>query len=228
MQCKGRYCNESKEIRFPIQSGYFTERRCEAIASANKVDTELCDRCAIQKDAGFRYKNQQSYYQGKIDEPYFENSWLFGSPRYLKYAALPGNAPNADAIAYAEAAQKTAREGGQMKAEVAADGNEKTVKKRKINPEKKVTLPKQKEKETAKSVQTRSIAIESDEPAIEAEEVVKVVLKKMEIDGVRYWHDSTKNQIYESLENQSVGKHIGRWDAEKKKLVKIFRSVETK
>lgn len=195
------------------------------MASQNKIDSELCDRCAIQKEAGFRYKNQQSYYQGKIDEPYFENSWLFGSPRYLKYAALPGNMPSTDAIAYAEAAQKTAREGDKMKGE--GEGAEKEKGKRKTNPDKKITLPKPKDelKKGVAIVKINAVAVESDEAPIEAIEVVRIPLKLLYIDGAKFWHDANKNQVYEFLENDGIGKQIGRFDTEKKKVVKTFSTV---
>lgn len=115
MQCKGRYTKEKKEIPFPTKSGYFTERRCGEIAT----EDELCDACFEKRKLVFVLKNQQSHYLGKIDEPYIENCWLFGSLRYLKFAALEGNMPSAKQIAEAETAQRIAR--GTLEMKVKAD-----------------------------------------------------------------------------------------------------------
>ena len=112
MQCKGRYTKEKKEIPFPTKSGYFTERRCGEIATQD----ELCDSCIEKRKLAFVLKNQQSHYLGKIDEPYIENCWLFGSSRYLKFAALEGNMPSAKQITEAETAQRIARGTLEMKA----------------------------------------------------------------------------------------------------------------
>ena len=112
MQCKGRYTKEKKEIPFPTKSGYFTERRCGEIAT----EDELCEQCIEKRKLAFVLKNQQSHYLGKIDEPYIENCWLFGSPRYLRFAELPGNMPSAKKIAEAETAQRISRSGLEMKA----------------------------------------------------------------------------------------------------------------
>ena len=112
MQCKGRYTKEKKEIPFPIKSGYFTERRCGEIATQD----ELCDLCIEKRKVAFVLKNQQSHYLGKIDDPYIDNCWLFGSSRYLKFAALEGNMPSTEQIAKAEKAQRIARGNVEMKA----------------------------------------------------------------------------------------------------------------
>ena len=112
MQCKGRYTKEKNGLKFPTKGFYFTERRCGEIAT----NDELCKECiekrtkTIVKD-GLNYtpKYQQYNFQGKIDEPYYENSWIYGSERYLKWATLDGNALSMKDLAVAEAAQRIAR-----------------------------------------------------------------------------------------------------------------------
>jgi hypothetical protein len=222
MQCKGRYCKEAREIKFPLISGYFTEQRCKNKASENPIDKELCDKCTEQKKAGFRCKNQQSYYQGKIDEPYFENSWLFGSPRYLKYIAFPGNTPPAEALNAAEEAQRTAREGGQMKDGAIAEGQKKPGR----PPGSKSATNKLIQSTPKKTVHTvKSVAVESTEEPIEALEVVKVSLKPFVFKGTKYWHDEDNNLFYDASE-EKIGTLIGRWNPSEEKLVRIFRSLE--
>lgn len=121
MQCKGRYTKEKKEIPFPTKSGYFTERRCGEIATQD----ELCDSCIekrkltiIKDELCYTPKNQQCQYLGKVDEPYYENCWLFGSPRYLKFAGLEGNALSGVDLTKAETAQRIARGNLEMKVKV--------------------------------------------------------------------------------------------------------------
>lgn len=224
MQCKGRYCKEAREIKFPIISGYFTEQRCPQKATVNAIDTELCEKCASQKQIGFRCKNQQSYYQGKIDEPYFDTSWLFGSPRYLKYAAFPGNTPPAEALAAAVAAQRTTREEDEMKKGGIPEGQAKKIGR---PPGSKSTgnkgiQPVSREK-VVKAVQ--SIAVESTDEPIEALEVVHVSLKSLVFKGTPYWHDE-KNNLFYDASNEKIGTLIGRWIPSEEKLVRIFRSLE--
>ena len=118
MQCKGRYTKEKNGLKFPTKGFYFTERRCGEIAT----EDELCNACfekrklTIVKD-GLNYtpKYQQYSFQGKIDEPYYENSWIYGSERYLKWATLDGNALGNKELAVAEAAQTIARGNLEMK-----------------------------------------------------------------------------------------------------------------
>ena len=221
MQCKGRYCKEAREIKFPLISGYFTEQRCIQKATTNE---ELCEKCAYQKKAGFRCKNQQSYYQGKIDEPYFENSWLFGSPRYLKYVAFPGNTPPPEALAAAEEAQRTAREGDQMKEGAVPEGKAKKLGRPPGSKStgNKVIQPTSKGK-TVPSI--KSIAVESTEEPIEALEVVKVSLKPFVFKGTKYWYDEENKLFYDASE-EKIGVLIGRWVPSEEKLVRIFRSLE--
>jgi hypothetical protein len=124
MQCKGRYTKEKKEIPFPTKSGYFTERRCGEIAAHD----ELCEGCVEKRKLVFVLKNQQSHYLGKIDEPYIENCWLFGSPRYLRFAELPGNSPTTKQISEAETAQRISRGGLEMKTKAVKESKEEAKK----------------------------------------------------------------------------------------------------
>ena len=119
MQCKGRYTEEKNGLEFPIKGYYFTERRCGEIV----IQDELCKECLekrkktlVKNGLNYSPKYQQYNFQGKIDEPYYENSWIYGSPRYLKWVALDGNAIGQEKIAKAEKAQRIARGNLEMKA----------------------------------------------------------------------------------------------------------------
>ncbi len=111
MQCKGRYCREKQELKFPLRSGYFTERRCQNIALGQGCDPELCETCQDKSRQPWSPKCQRSKYQGKVDQPYFPDSWLFGSERFLKFHAIPGNTLSKDVYEYAETAQRIAQKG---------------------------------------------------------------------------------------------------------------------
>jgi len=242
MQCKGRYTKEKKEIPFPTKSGYFTERRCGEIATQD----ELCDSCIEKRKLAFVLKNQQSHYLGKIDEPYIENCWLFGSSRYLKFAALEGNMPSAKQITEAETAQRIARGTLEMKAKAP-----KTEAKKVGRPKKNGTVvsalsepttatptppplpapappvqskPTPKPKKVVKKtvpvpVATVAKAVEVAEEPLEAIEVIKIQLVPKIIADKFYWYDSTKDKVYEKPKDGTIGKYLGRYDSREQALV---------
>jgi len=242
MQCKGRYTKEKKEIPFPTKSGYFTERRCGEIATQD----ELCDSCIEKRKLAFVLKNQQSHYLGKIDEPYIENCWLFGSSRYLKFAALEGNMPSAKQITEAETAQRIAR--GTLEMKVKAPNTEaKKIGRPKKNgtvvsalsepttatptppplpapapPVQSKPTPKPKKvvkKTVPVPVATVAKAVEVAEEPLEAIEVIKIQLVPKIIDCKSYWYDSTKDKVYEKPKDGTIGKYLGRYDSREQALV---------
>jgi hypothetical protein len=242
MQCKGRYTKEKKEIPFPTKSGYFTERRCGEIATQD----ELCDSCIEKRKLAFVLKNQQSHYLGKIDEPYIENCWLFGSSRYLKFAALEGNMPSAKQITEAETAQRIAR--GTLEMKVKAPNTEaKKIGRPKKNgtvvsalsepttatptpppvaapapPVQSKPTPKPKKvvkKTVPVPVAIVAKAVEVAEEPLEAIEVIKIQLVPKIIADKSYWYDSTKDKVYEKPKDGTIGKYLGRYDSREQALV---------
>ena len=243
MQCKGRYTKEKKEIPFPTKSGYFTERRCGEIAT----EDELCDACFEKRKLPFVLKNQQSHYLGKIDEPYIENCWLFGSPRYLKFAALEGNMPSSKQIAEAETAQRIARGTLEMKVKAEPKTEAKKAGRSKKNgtmvsaatgppaatstpalvsapvpPVEPKPTPKPKKvvkKTVPVSVPQIAKAVEVAEEPLEAIEVIKIQLVPKIIADKSYWYDSTKDKVYEKPKDGTIGKYLGRYDSREQALV---------
>ena len=242
MQCKGRYTKEKKEIPFPTKSGYFTERRCGEIATQD----ELCDSCIEKRKLAFVLKNQQSHYLGKIDEPYIDNCWLFGSSRYLKFAALEGNMPSAKQITEAETAQRIAR--GTLEMKVKAPNTEaKKIGRPKKNgtvvsalsepttatptpppvaaptppvQSKPTPKPKKVVKKTAPVPMPQvAKAVEVAEEPLEAIEVIKIQLVPKIIADKSYWYDSTKDKVYEKPKDGTIGKYLGRYDSREQALV---------
>jgi hypothetical protein len=121
MQCKGRYTKEKNGLKFPTKGFYFTEKRCGEIATQD----ELCNECLekrkktiVKDELNYTPKYQQYSFQGKVDEDYYENSWIYGSPRYLKWAGIDGNTLKPKELAVAEAAQRIARGTLEMKVKV--------------------------------------------------------------------------------------------------------------
>jgi len=118
MQCKGRYTKEKNGLKFPTKGFYFTEKRCGEIV----VEDELCNEClekrkktVVKNGLNYTPKYQQYSFQGKVDEDYYENSWIYGSLRYLKWAEIDGNTLGPKELAVAEAAQRIARGTLEMK-----------------------------------------------------------------------------------------------------------------
>lgn len=216
MQCKARYCREKRELAFPLKSGYFTELRCGNLAAGDGPDPELCEKCQIKASKPFRVACQQGQYQGKVDEPYFEGSWIFGSDRFLKYNLMPGNGLSAEEFARAEAAQKIARQGSEMKGK--ADP--------KIKPSETKPKPKIKIKEPAvpqnKVITPKPfilpVAVQLADEPLEAAEVVKIKVKRLEVEGKPYWLDTKTQDVYESGKQNSVGKKIGIWNPDEEIL----------
>jgi hypothetical protein len=189
MQCKGRFCKETKELKFPLLSGYFTERRCTEVAAGQGIDPELCLKCQEKSQKPFVNKNQQYYYQGKVDQPYFDASWLFGSKRFLEYNAKPGNSLSEKDFATAEAAQRIARQGLQIQ-EIPMPPKKSTS--AQIQP-KTTVAPKAK---TPTPSKTTALAVETQEEPLEAEEVHIVKVRSSEVNGKPVWIDTETEEIY--------------------------------
>ncbi len=211
MQCKARYCREKKELAFPLRSGYFTELRCGNLALGDGPDPELCEKCQVKASKPFRVACQQGQYQGKVDEPYFEGSWIFGSDRFEKFNAIPGNRLSDEDYARAEAAQKIARQGSEMKSK-AEPKIKPTAQKARGRPK----IVNQVIQPTAAPVKPVSlpVAVELLDEPLDALEVVKIKVKKMEVDGKTYWLDTKDSDVYESAKGDSVGKKIGTWNTD--------------
>ena len=250
MQCKGRYTKEKNGLKFPTKGFYFTERRCGEIAT----NDELCKECiekrtkTIVKD-GLNYtpKYQQYSFQGKIDEPYYENSWIYGSERYLKWATLDGNALSMKDLAVAEAAQRIARGNLEMKTKSVTEA--KKVGRPKKNgtvaptptaatspsiPQAEPTpvpapappvepkpapKPKKVVKKTPVAIPQVAKAVEVAEEPLEAIEVIKIQLVAKTIVDKVYWYDSTKDKVYEKPKDGTIGKYLGRYDSREQTLV---------
>ncbi len=227
MQCKARYCREKKELRFPLKSGYFTELRCPNLANEKGIDSELCDRCHVKAAKPFSPHCQQGQYQGKVDEPYFEGSWIFGSDRFEKYQKLPGNALPAEEYARAEAAQKIARQGSEMKEKAAEPKIKHSASAPTLASE---ASPK---KRTVAKVSTPTpaappkptcipVGVELLDEPLEAVEVIKIKVKKLEHDGTLYWLDTDSMDLYENGRLNSVGKKIGTWNPDEESIESEF------
>lgn len=252
MQCKGRYTKEKNGLKFPTKGFYFTEKRCGEIATQD----ELCNECLekrkktiVKDELNYTPKYQQYSFQGKVDEDYYENSWIYGSPRYLKWAGIDGNTLKPKELAVAEAAQRIAR--GTLEMKVKAP---KTEAKKLGRPKKNGTVvstlsgpattsteipppppvadpappvqskptpkPKKVVKKTAPvPVATVAKAVEVAEEPLEAIEVIKIQLVPKIIADKSYWFDSSKDKVYEKLKDGTIGKYLGRYDSREQALV---------
>ena len=202
MQCKARYCREKKELPFPLKSGYFTELRCPNLANEAGIDPELCDRCHVKAAKAFSPHCQQGQYQGKIDEPYFDCSWLFGSDRFWKFQTMPGNQLPPDEFARAEAAQKIAQQGNEMKGKKSAPPpapSSSTPSSTKSTPVKNTSK--------AQPVLGPPTGVELLDPPLEAEEIVVLHLKQISRNTKSLWKDS-RGGLYEVTPQGGVGKSL--------------------
>ena len=203
MQCKGRYTKEKKALPFTTKSGYFTERRCKN----NVIRDELCMTCIEKSAKKFVPVTQQTQFQGKVDEPYYSNSWIFGSARFKKYENLEGNLLSAKQRADAELAQRISRGDLEMKG---------AASKKKVVAE---TVAKKKETKKPVAPIIVAKAVEVAEPPLEAIEVITIQLHSKMIGDKSYWYDSTKDKVYEKVKDGSIGKYLGRYDSREQMLV---------
>jgi len=252
MQCKGRYTKEKNGLKFPTKGFYFTEKRCGEIATQD----ELCNECLekrkktiVKDELNYTPKYQQYSFQGKVDEDYYENSWIYGSPRYLKWAGIDGNTLKPKELAVAEAAQRIAR--GTLEMKVKAP---KTEAKKLGRPKKNGTVvstlsgpattsteipppppvaapappvqskPTPKPKKVVKKTVPVPIpqiakAVEVAEEPLEAVEVIKIQLLPKIIADKSYWYDSSKDKVYEKPKDGTIGKYLGRYDSREQALV---------
>jgi hypothetical protein len=192
-----------------------------------------------KKKKPFSSTNQQSLYHGKVDEPYFENSWIFGSPRYLRIIQIPGNTLSAQEQTQAELAQRIARKGIEMKVVPATTT---TAGPKKGRPKKTAVAPapaaappaaptapvvpvgpkKVKAQKKVEETPVAVIAAESAEEPLEAVEVIKIQLRAREINGVCYWYDSSKDKVYEKKTDGAIGNYVGRYDSSADALCTSF------
>lgn len=223
MQCKARYCREKQELRFPLKSGYFTEIRCPNLAIGSGPDPELCERCIVKASKPFRVPCQQGQYQGKVDEPYFDGSWLFGSDRFFKYHTMPGNALCEEEYARAEAAQRIARQDSEMKTKAKASSAAKAP----TSPPSAVSAAsavaasskiQAKAKGAPKSAPLPQ-AVELLADPLEAVEVIKIKLKKISVSDTNYFMGGPEEAVFAVQKDGSVGAKIGHWMASEEKIV---------
>jgi hypothetical protein len=151
---------------------------------------------------------------------------------------LEGNQLSAADEAMAEAAQRIARQGLQMKANAGRSGKtvpkapERTVPSVQTysdssvppnivsdapvaavaSPKKVVVKRQKKVVATPSEPVSASVAVESLEPPIEATNVIKIHIRPLEVGGVTYWYAAAKDKVYEKRKDGTRGAYKGRYD----------------
>lgn len=240
-QCKGRYAD--KECFFKNNKIYFTEKRCLGTSSC---EDDLCKNCSAKSTIPFDSKDQKNLYQGKVGEPYFARSHLFGSPWFLKRNNLEEYVISNEDYRIAKEAQRIAIEGNQMPRKKKEDeGNKikevkpKQVKAKEGKDEKpKETKPKETKPKETKPKETKPrkkkepvvasttpaptpapVAVEVFEEPLEAFEVIKIPVISKTIQEKTVWYESKKNKVYEQKKDNGIGKYLGRYDSAEDKIV---------
>ena len=69
-----------------------------------------------------------------------------------------------------------------------------------------------KKKVEAAPIQTKTLAIESKEPPITLNNVVRIGVRPHQIEGRKYFLDSNKGKLYTVAADKSPGHYYGRWN----------------
>jgi hypothetical protein len=119
-------------------------------------------------------------------------------------------------FARAEAAQKIARQGSEMKGK--AEPKVKVV----ANAAPKARgRPKEKSQGIAATPTKPTvlpIAVELIDEPLEALEVVKIKVKKIKSDVSEYWLDSDRQEVYQVGKDGAVGEKIGTWNEDEERI----------
>lgn len=173
--------------------------RCQNWALDEGEDPELCERCLRKSKKPFRVHCQQGQFQGKIDEPYFDGSWLYGSDRFLKFQSLPGNALPPDELARAEAAQKLARQDSEMKEKSAQP-----AKSAKKTTQASAPTAAPVARTSSSRVPSTPVAVELLDSPLEPDEVIVLKVKKIMKNEKPFWKDN-RGGLYSVTSKGDVG-----------------------
>lgn len=198
----------------------FTEYRCP-----NPVEgAKICGECSTKLPM-YKYQANQKCDHGFVGGPYPKDSKLYGSPYYLNCIKNGCTISEADEQRAKEAMNKA---GSEMPKKTIADS---------ILPESApMAVPKIPEKKIKKVIKVKSsipvletpvaeiiavstvalttpTMVESTEPPLVVEDIIRVKVKKIRHQGKDYYFDGNSGKLYGATKD-GVGKYAGRYDEE--------------
>ena len=209
-QCQARLVNDKITGLFADGHHKFHhELRCNRITLES---SELCGRCQERKEQDSVKKCHPSRVHGLITEKIPEWSHIFGGEWYLKSSLKYGTPPEIE-MGKAKVAKEIAYKGVDT-ASVKETKPETVTVKETVTETKPVKKKRAyvKKKVEAAPIQTKTLAIESKEPPITLNNVVRIGVRPHQIEGRKYFLDSNKGKLYTVAADKSPGHYYGRWN----------------
>jgi hypothetical protein len=224
---------------------YYLPYRCHETKLAGE---DICAKCLKKKDLPRNNKNHPARWWGLVTEPIgdlgSQISHLAFSPWFVEWAKKKPLPP--ESMARAKKAIDRAREGipdtpplphvvtspptDTKVEEMVAPLQEPAIKKKPRIVKPKEAVPeeakprKPRVKKTVSLAATVAVEIQavlSDEPPLEADDVLEVQVKPFEHNGTLYYMDSTKSKLYDRQKDGGCkGIYMGRWDSAVERIVK--------
>lgn len=185
-RCLSRITYESNKLPFGDGKHYFyLELQCDRIS-----DEALCNKCSAKRKTNVQ--ESRVFDHGQVNGPYTEKSHIFDSPWYTKSLKAYGT-PDKEVLEKAMEAQAKARgKGGAVKV-VRKSASPKAV-------------------DTCVKILPLDKMVESNDEPLEVESVIRVTLKGLIINEVKYWLYSDSGKLYKRLLNGGKGIYVGRWN----------------
>lgn len=213
-QCQARLVNDKITGLFADGHHKFHhELRCNRITLES---SELCGRCQERKEQDSVKKCHPSRVHGLITEKIPEWSHIFGGEWYLKSSLKYGTPPEIE-MGKAKVAKEIAYKGVDTASvtQIQTETKPETVTVKETETETKPVKKKRayvKKKVEAAPIQTKTLAIESKEPPIKLNNVVRIGVRPHQIEGRKYFLDSNKGKLYTVAADKSPGHYYGRWN----------------
>lgn len=243
--CKKRITNKELQVRFADGKHRFY---LESVCGDPVVTGNLCKYC-YSLLAQTKTQDVRTFPHGLVNGKYTDESHIYDSPWYHKKAEAYGP-PSSEVIEIAMEAQKKARAGIRIKTlkdvftQIASteeketpNSNENSAEKVPVAENKKrVSKPKKTENTTENKTAEETVTlkhiqvvevipkmtefVESMNDTVVIDKVVKVYLKPFTVGSTKYYRDAEREKLYSITPQQKVGKYVGRWDSEEKRIIK--------
>jgi len=216
-QCQARLVNDKITGLFADGHHKFHhELRCNRITLES---SELCGRCQERKEQDSVKKCHPSRVHGLITEKIPEWSHIFGGEWYLKSSLKYGTPPEIE-MGKAKAAKEIAYKGVDTTSVAKTETEIVTVTEPQIQTQtqtetvkkKRPYIKRKKVETTISETKIKTLAIESKEPPITLNNVVRIGVRPHQIEGRKYFLDSNKGKLYTVAADKSPGHYYGRWN----------------
>ena len=221
--CPARYARGDTKIRFQDDTNlsFYLPYRCWNVLEED--DTVRCKKCVIKLKT--KKQGHRTYEHGNYDEPIPKLSHIYGGEWYEEKIKRFGPLSKEKEIVVMQALQNamsptppTAAKKTKTKVAPAATTETVTGAPKVSKKKRQVIMPPGLEPLTAsfqnlnvKEVPSSVEMIESEDTALQPEEIVTVKLVPFKHGSKSYWRDTVREKLYECMGAKAVGPYVGRW-----------------